>query len=117
HVSQRIFGESTVETREPAPPEGVGHGLTLRVVDAGIAAGDRRIDIFGTVERLVARVAAWLIRKLVGSRVGDIGRVRGADAAALGAMDRDTNVVGERLRAGRGPGRCQVRRDSVIPFG
>src|SRR5438309_2648946 len=107
NVAEGVRRECPIEAGKSAASEWVRDWLTVHVIDAGIAAGDRRVDIFGTVERLVARVATRLIRKLVRSRIRDIRPVRGADAAALSAVDRDANVVRVRLGTGRCPGRCR----------
>src|SRR5438105_5608107 len=122
-ISEGVLGKGPVESRETAATEGVGDGSTARVIYADIVVGlrrnarpDRLVNIFGAVERVVAKIATRLVGKLVEPRVCCIGCVRGADAPALSAVDRDADVVRVRLRAKRGSGWCRHRDVRVGPL-
>src|SRR6202022_247140 len=102
-IAQRVGGQRTVETGEARLPERVGDRLSVHVIDRGASVVDRGVDVLGAEETLVADVAIWFVGKFVGPGIGGIRRVGGADAAAIGAVNRDPDEVGLRLRAGRRP--------------
>ena len=54
-VAERVLREHPVEAGEPAVADRVGDRVAARVGHAGVAAGDRRVDVFRAEQRLVAR--------------------------------------------------------------
>src|SRR5207237_1001740 len=93
----------------------------IRVVDAGRAVVDGRVDVFGAEERLVALVTAGSTTaglRLIGQQIrSSVIRIGVADPAARGAVDRDAYEVG----LGDGPlasaGGRDLRVAALVPLG
>ena len=115
-IAQRVLGQRTVEARKSALTKRVSDRLTFRVVDARAAVVDGGIDIFGPEERLEAEVAARLVEQPVRTRIRHIGGIGGADATAGAAVNRDADVISQRLCARGRPGRCCVGGDRRSPL-
>ena len=93
--AERVGGRHAVEAREAAARRrGTLDRLAVDVIDAGIAAGDRRVDVLRAEERLVAAVAIRLVGQQVGLGVGVIGAHAGL---CLGAVDGNADEVGRAL--------------------
>ena len=123
-VAERVLRQRSVEAWETTASEGILDRLAFRVVHADVAVRlsachsvhDRGVDVLRAVERLVTGVTVGLIRELVRARVGDVGRIRSTDPSALGAVDGDSHVVGQRCGTGGGSRRRGIGGGRVVPL-
>ena len=61
HVTKRVLRQHSIETRKATIVVRVRDRLAGRVADAGIAAGDRGVDVFSAVKCVVADVVSRLV--------------------------------------------------------
>src|SRR5207249_1526099 len=116
-VAEGHLGGHPVEAGKTVLAERVLDLVAGRVVDPGVAAVDRGVDVLGAEQRLETEVAAGFVGQPVDARVGDVRGVGVADAAVDTAVDREADEVGQRLGARRGAAGSRVGGNGLVPLG